>query len=127
MNLLDAKTWTGKLFLDGWQAGSGGERAGIEPATGGELGRVGVATPADVRRAAARATEAQRAWAAASYEARAAVLRKAGDLWEQHAEEIHGWIVRESGAIPPFGPRQTHFASAACHGAAGLATLPFGE
>ena len=38
------------------------------------------------------------------------MLRKAGDLWERHAEEIHGWVVRESGAIPPFGPRQTHFA-----------------
>jgi benzaldehyde dehydrogenase (NAD) len=92
-----------------------------------ELGRVRVPPPAEVRRAAARAAEAQRTWAAVSYETRAAVLRKAGDLWERHAEEIHGWIVRESGAIPPFGPRQTHFAASACHGAAGLATLPFGE
>ena len=127
MNLLEAKTWTGKLFLDGWRAGGGGERAVVEPATGGELGRVGMANPADVRKAAARATEAQRAWAAEPYDKRAAVLRKAGDLWERHAEEIHGWIVRESGAIPPFGPRQTQFAIAACHGASGLAALPYGE
>jgi benzaldehyde dehydrogenase (NAD) len=63
MNLLEAKTWTGKLFVDGWRAGGGGERAVIEPATGGELGRVGMANPADVRKAAARAAEAQRAWA----------------------------------------------------------------
>ena len=127
MNLLERKIWTGKLFLGGWRAGGGGERAVVEPATGEELARIGIATPADVRLAAARATEAQRPWAAASYETRAAVLRKAGELWEQHAEEIHGWIVRESGAIPPFGPRQTHFAASACHGAAGLAMLPFGE
>src|SRR5512138_1904964 len=127
MNLLDAKTWTGKLFLDGWRAGGGGERAVIEPATGGELGRVGMANPADVRKAAARVAEAQRAWAAESYEKRAAVLRRAGELWEEHAEEEHGWIVREGGSIPPFGPRQTHFAVAACHEAAGLAALPFGE
>src|SRR5205085_1835429 len=67
MNLLDSKTWTGRLFLDGWRAGSGGERDVVEPATGEKLGRVGMAAPADVRRAAERAGEAQRAWAAASY------------------------------------------------------------
>jgi benzaldehyde dehydrogenase (NAD) len=127
MNLLDSKTWTGRIFLDGWRPGGGGERPVMEPATGGELGRVGQASPADVRRAAARAAEAQREWATASYETRAEVLRRAGDLWHHHAEEIHGWIVRESGAIQPFGPRQTHFASAACHEAAGLAALPHGE
>ena len=127
MNLLEPKTWTGRIFLDGWRAGGGGERAVVEPATGGELGRVGMAAPADVRRAAERAAEAQRAWATASFETRADVLRRAGDLWHRHAEEIHGWIIRESGCIPPFGPRQTHFASTACYEASGLAALPFGE
>src|SRR4051812_45255165 len=127
MNLLEAKTWTGRIFLDGWRAGGGGERAVIEPATGGELGRVGLANAADIGKAAARAAEAQRAWAAESFEKRAAVLRRAGDLWIEHAEEIHGWTVREAGSIPPFGPRQTHFAELACHEAAGLAALPYGE
>ncbi|HKE20538.1 MAG TPA: aldehyde dehydrogenase family protein [Kofleriaceae bacterium] len=127
MSLLDSKSWSGRIFLDGWRAGSGGERAVVEPATGGELGVVGMASPADVRVAAARAADAQREWASGSFEARAEVLRRAGDLWHQHAEEIHGWIVRESGAIPPFGPRQTHFASTSCHEAAGLAALPHGE
>src|SRR6185369_15491684 len=106
---------------DGWRPGGGGERPVTEPATGAELGRAGMAAPADVAKAATRAAEAQRAWAATPYQKRADVLRKAGDLWERHAEEIHGWIVRESGAIPPFGPRQTQFAIAACHGASGLA------
>jgi benzaldehyde dehydrogenase (NAD) len=127
MSLLESKNWSGRIFLDGWTPGGGGEQPVMEPATGGELGKVGMAAPADVRRAATRAAEAQRAWASASFEARADVLRRAGDLWTQHAEEIHGWIVRESGAIPPFGPRQTHFASTACYEAAGLAALPFGE
>jgi benzaldehyde dehydrogenase (NAD) len=127
MSLLDAKTWTGRIFLDGWRPGSGGERAVVEPATGGELGRVGMASPADVRKAAERAAEAQRAWAAESYEKRADILRRAGDLWAQHAEEVHGWIVREGGSIPPFGPRQTHFAIHACHEAAGLASMPHGD
>ena len=127
MALLDSKTWTGRIFQDGWREGGGGVRVVVEPATGGELGRVGLADAADVGKAAARAAEAQRAWAAESYETRASVLRRAGDLWERYADEIHGWIVREAGSIPPFGPRQTHFASSACHEAAGLAALPYGE
>jgi benzaldehyde dehydrogenase (NAD) len=127
MSLLDPKTWTGRIFLDGWQAGSGGERDVVEPATGEKLGCVGMASAADVRKAAERATEAQRTWAAAPYSKRAEVLRQAGDLWTKHAEEIHGWIVRESGAIPPFGPRQTHFAELACHEASGLAAAPYGQ
>lgn len=127
MNLLDSKLWAGRIFLDGWTAGGGGEQEVIEPATGGSLGRVGLATAADVRRAATRAAEAQVAWARASYETRAGVLRKAGDLWARHAEEIQSWIVRESGAISPFGGFQVHFAAHACHEAAGLASHPFGE
>jgi benzaldehyde dehydrogenase (NAD) len=127
MVLLDTRTWTGQIFLGDWQSGTGGERPVVEPATGNHLGRVGVATPADVRTAAARAAEAQRSWAGAPFESRAHILRRAGDLWAQHAEEIQGWIVREAGSIPPFGKRQTHFAELACHEAAGLAALPFGE
>jgi benzaldehyde dehydrogenase (NAD) len=127
MSLLDSKTWSGRIFLNGWRSGAGGERTVVEPATGGKLGAVGMAGPADVRAAAARAAEAQREWASASFEERAGVLRRAGELWHHHAEEIHGWIIRESGCIPPFGPRQTHFASAACHEASGLAALPHGE
>src|SRR5262245_32067552 len=119
MNLLDPKTWTGKIFLNGWQPGGGGERAVIEPATGEELGRIGIASPADVRKAGARAAEAQREWARASFETRGAVLRRAGDLFARHAEEIHTWLTREAGAIPPFAQRQTHFATSCCHDAAG--------
>ncbi len=37
------------------------------------------------------------------YQERAAILRKAGDLWNEHAEEIQGWIMRETGADPAQG------------------------
>jgi benzaldehyde dehydrogenase (NAD) len=127
MSLLDSKTWTGRLFLDGWRQGGAGERAVVEPSTGETIGQVGAATPADVGTAATRAAEAQQAWAAAPYETRAAVLRRAGDLWTRHAEEVSGWLVRESGAIPPFAGFQTWFAASACYEAAGLASLPYGE
>ena len=127
MALLDEATWSGRLFVDGWEPGSGGDYAVTEPATGGELGRLGLATPDDVARAAGRAAEAQRAWANAPYEERARVVRTAGDLWNEHAEEVQGWIIREAGSIPPKAQLETWFAAGACYEAAGLASLPYGE
>ncbi|TIC80000.1 benzaldehyde dehydrogenase [Nocardioides sp. GY 10127] len=126
-SLLDAQTWTGRLYSDGWTAGSGGVAAVTAPATGETLGEVGVATPDDVLKASPRAAEAQRAWAATPPEERAAVLRRAGALWEQHAAEIEDWIVRESGSIPPKAQLETHRAAADCYEAAGLATHPVGD
>src|SRR5262249_18251958 len=127
MNLLDSKTWTGRVFIDGWRVGGGGERAVTEPATGEILGRAGIAASSDIGTAAARAAEAQQAWASTAYDTRARVLSSDGDLCRRAAEEIQGWLVREGGAIPPFGLFQTEFAQNACYEAAGLASLPYGE
>ena len=101
MALLDDGRWNGNIFQDGWVPGGGGDAAVIEPATGEELGRVGVANAADIARAAARAAEAQRTWADTMYQDRAAIVRRAGSLFQDNAEEIQGWIMRETGAIPP--------------------------
>jgi benzaldehyde dehydrogenase (NAD) len=127
MNFLDPATWTGRIFLNGWRTGSGGVREVIEPATGQTLGRVGVAAPQDVALAAEKAAAAQRAWAGVPFDAKAAILRKAGDLFARHAEEIHGWIIREIGAIPGMAAYESGFAIKACHEAAGLCSLPFGD
>ena len=127
MTLLEADRWTGRVFVDGWEPGGGGDYAVMEPATGNELGRLGVASVEDVARAAARASEAQRAWADTMYQERAAILRKAGDLWNQHQEEVVGWIVRETGAIPPKGELEVWFAASTCYESAGLVSLPYGE
>lgn len=127
MTLLDAATWTGKIFQDGWRPGAGGEIRVVEPATGDELGRVGRANGDDVARAAARASDAQRSWAEMGYQQRGAVLRRAGELFEQHAEEIQGWIVRETGAIPPKAQLETWFASSTCFESSSLTSLPYGE
>jgi benzaldehyde dehydrogenase (NAD) len=127
MTFLDAGTWTGKIYLGGWRAGGAGDRAVIEPATGEELGRIGAASVDDVATASSHARDAQRAWAAVSYQERARVLRRAGDLWAEHAEEINGWIVRETGSIPPKAALETWFASSTCHESAGLSSLPYGE
>jgi benzaldehyde dehydrogenase (NAD) len=128
MGLLDPAVWSERVFsVEGWAPGSGGAADVVEPATGDVLGRVGMATHDDVTKAAAAAAQAQREWAAASYEERAAVLRRAGQLWLDHAAEIESWIVREAGSIPPKAALETHVASQECFEAAALPSLPSGS
>src|SRR4051812_50067456 len=101
MEFLDRALWEGKLFTGGgWVAESGGEYAAIEPATGKELARVGAASEADVHKSAESAAQAQRDWAALPYDRRAAVLRRAGQLFVEHEDEIHEWLRPEARADP---------------------------
>ena len=128
MGLLESVEWQGNIFKGGkWVPGHGGDYAVVEPATGSELGRMGRATAEDVAEAGASALEAQREWAATPHTARAAVLRKAGDLWQQHAEEISGWNVREVGAVPAIAGFALHVAAEECYEAASLPSRAIGE
>ena len=127
MSLIKATVWDGKIYSGGWVPGSGGTYAVTEPATGAELGRLGTATAADVERAATRAAEAQGEWVAAPYHQRAAVLRRAGDLWRQHSEEVSNWIVRETGSIPPKAEFELSMAVQESYEASTLPSLPYGE
>jgi benzaldehyde dehydrogenase (NAD) len=127
MTFLGEDTWTGKIFNGEWVTSSGGQSPIREPATGGDLGQYGLAAPDDVTAATQRATEAQRDWAAASFEERAAVMRRAGELFEQHGDELHSWIIRETGAIPPKAGLETHVAAQECFEAAAIASHPSGE
>jgi benzaldehyde dehydrogenase (NAD) len=128
MGLLDGNGWSGGIFVDGkWVEGGGGTAPVVEPATGEEIGRIGRATPDDVRRAATSATRAQREWAARPHTERAAVLRRAGDLWQEHADEISGWNIREVGAIPAMAGFAVGVATQECYEAAGLPSRPYGE
>ncbi|MFC0505515.1 benzaldehyde dehydrogenase [Micromonospora costi] len=127
MTLLDTGTWHGTLYSDGWVEAAGGTAPVRSPATRDEIGVVGVANADDVARACARAAEAQRAWAATSYVERAAVLRRAGQLWERHAAEVGEWLVREAGSIPPKAGVETDTAAQECYEAAALASRPLGE
>lgn len=127
MTFLNGSAWTSSVYLGEWSPGSGQDIPVVEPATGHELGRLGSATPDDVRRATARAVDAQRAWAAAGYQERAAVLRRAGTLWEEHAAEIQDWIIRESGSISAKAQLEVHTAAQECYEAASLASHPVGE
>jgi benzaldehyde dehydrogenase (NAD) len=127
--LLAEDIWRGKIFVGGGWApsASGTSYAVTEPATGAELGRIGEAGADDVATAAASAAEAQVAWAALPYPARAAVLRRAGDLWAEHAEEISGWNIREVGTIPGMAGFALHVAAQECYEAAALPSRPYGE
>ncbi|GAA4704885.1 benzaldehyde dehydrogenase [Phytohabitans rumicis] len=128
MSLLDNDIWTGRIYSGEWSAGSGEAYDVVEPATGATLGRIGSATAADVHKAAERAAQAQREWAALPYSERAAVLRRAGRLFEEHQDEIETWLIRESGAIRPFAALQVSSGGIEeCYEAAALAAAPYGE
>lgn len=128
MALLDGVDWQGQIFKDGkWTTGRGGDYAVLEPATGEELARMGRATAEDVAEAGVSATTAQKEWAALPHPARAAVLRKAGDLWATHADEISGWNVREVGAVPGMAGFALHVAAEECYEAASLPSRAIGE
>ncbi|MBF0672547.1 MAG: benzaldehyde dehydrogenase [Salinibacterium sp.] len=126
MALLDADIWNGKIFTGEWVATAATSDV-IEPATGDVLGRIGIASADDVLAAARRAALAQREWAGKRPEERAAVLRRAGALWEEHAAEIEAWIVRESGSIPPKAALETHTAANECYDSAALPNHPKGD
>jgi len=119
--------WEGKIYVNGWTDGGGAPIRVTEPATGEQLGTIGSASPQDVAHAAGLAAVAQESWQAAPPSERAAILRKAGSLWEEQAEEIHGWIIRETGAIPPKAALETAIAAQECYEAAALPTHPTGD
>jgi len=127
VTFIDESIWSGKVYSAGWQQASGGDAAVIEPATGAEIGRVGIASPADIAAAATAASAAQPAWAALPYTERAAILRRAGDIWKANAEEIEGWSIREGGKIVPAAQFETHVATEEVYEAATLPSRPYGE
>jgi benzaldehyde dehydrogenase (NAD) len=128
VSLLDKSTWEGKIFsTGGWVSGSGEHFDAIEPATGNKLGRVGTASSDDVHKAAEQAAQAQREWGALTYDERARTMRRAGQLFLEHEEEINEWLVRESGSTYPFAGFQTSVAAEESFEAAALASHPYGQ
>ena len=127
MGLLSTGEWAGRIFVDRWTSGTGGVQPVMEPATGNSLGEIGLASPDDVVRASARAAAAQREWAVTPITERAAVLRRAGDLFQQHAGEIQDWIMREAGSIRVKAATETDTASAECFEASALPSHPMGH
>lgn len=126
MTLLHLNEWEGKLYSGGWTPAPGATTV-VEPATGEDLFRSGTADAAAVAAAAQTAAAAQREWAAMPFHARAAVLRRAGDLIAEHTDELHQWLIRETGAVPGMVGFFTHVTSQECYEAAALTSRPLGE
>ncbi|MEV8565240.1 aldehyde dehydrogenase family protein [Streptomyces sp. NPDC051322] len=120
MPLLDPKTWQARKL-------GGGESPVTEPATGETLATVTLATAEDIAVAAEAARTAQSSWARTPHFLRAAVLRKAGDLFSAHADELTEWLVRESGSVPGKAAFELHVAAQECYEAAALASRPTGQ
>jgi benzaldehyde dehydrogenase (NAD) len=118
--------WDRRLFSGGWVEAQGGTIEILEPATGNVLGEVGNASPADVRHAAARASAAQKEWAAHPLAARAPIFRKAAQFIESNAEAIKEWIVRETGAVPAKAAVELKVTIGELHEAAAMVTQPRG-
>jgi benzaldehyde dehydrogenase (NAD) len=84
-------------------------------------------TPADVARAAGAAAAAQPAWAETSYQERAAVLRRAAEVYEQHRAEFGTWTQRETGAHRNKMHHEQNFTVAEILAASALPWQPYGS
>lgn len=127
MTFIDEQRWHEQIASQGWTRGGGGALPVIEPATSSTLTQVGRADAGDVASAAELAATAQRAWAQTPYDERAAILRRAGTLIEEHAGELHEWMIRETGSVRAKVAAETGWAAEELHEAAGLARQPEGE
>jgi benzaldehyde dehydrogenase (NAD) len=119
--------WDGQLHSSGWRTAHGGTVDVQEKATGELLATVGLADATDVAEAAERAALAQPAWAATSFEERAAILRRAAALLEERAPSVIDWLVRETGEIRARATHETRISVGEIREAAALAGQPFGE
>lgn len=126
LTFLDHSRWQGRVFGGRWMSAQGGTLDVQEPATGRTLHRVGLANAADMTAACTGAAAAQPAWAAMAPRDRAAILRRAGDLFMQHHDELALLIARETGGILPKAQHEVREAATLCHLAAGSVLQPQG-
>lgn len=127
MAFFNPSEWDGKIYSSGWVTSKGGSQDIMEPATETAIGRFGVANAEDVASAVVTATEAQKSWATTSYEERAAVLRRAGDLIEAHSGVLGDWLIREAGSAKGKAAFENHMVSGLFYAAAAIAQAPYGQ
>jgi benzaldehyde dehydrogenase (NAD) len=127
MSFFDTHTWNGRIFSGGWREGDGGVADVVAPATGETLAQYGIATPADLDRAVAEASQAQRVWAAMPFTARAAIFRRAGQLVEEHTPEFISWLAREAGSGVGKAGFEAHLVASEFYSAAAAVEQPYGQ
>ena len=114
-------------FLADWQPGTGAPRETFEPATGRPLLSLPQSTVEDVARAAMTAAAAQPAWAETSYAERAAIMRRAAEIYEAHRPEVGTWTQRETGAVHSKMHHEQNFAAGEINAAATMPFQPYGQ
>jgi benzaldehyde dehydrogenase (NAD) len=119
--------WEGHLYSGGWREAEGGTTDVLDKSTGERLATVGLAGASDVARATERAAAAQPAWAATSFEERAAIVRRAADILEAAAADVVDWLVRETGEIRARATHEVRISVGEIREAAALAGQPYGE
>jgi benzaldehyde dehydrogenase (NAD) len=119
--------WNGKLYSSGWRAGSGALATILAPGTDRVVGQVATATAGDLDQAVAAARGAQRAWGAASYAERAAVMLKAAQLLEADPGRLQNLLVAESGSAFGKAAFEVGLVISELKEAAALSSHPHGE
>src|SRR5262245_19323507 len=94
--LVDGDRLARQIYSSGWRDSPTSTEV-LEKATGKVLFEAGTATPADIAQAAKAAAAAQPGWASTLPQERAAILYRAADIVQAHAEEITDWVLRETG------------------------------
>jgi benzaldehyde dehydrogenase (NAD) len=118
--------WDGRLYINGW-AGAGATAPVVSPASAEILGHYGVATPDDVAAAVDIARAAQRDWAVRPADERATILRRAGDLLVERAEDLAHWLSSEAGSAQGKARFEAGLVAAEFHQAAATALMPYGH
>lgn len=126
MTFFAPEQWEARAYVGGWRALSG-TREVVSPASGGTLATVATASRGDVDDAVLAAVGAQRDWAARPAEDRAAVLRRAAALVEQHADVLAGWLVDEAGSGQGKAAFDVGLVVSELHQAAATALMPYGN
>ena len=124
--VLEGTAWQGHIFNGDWVAARGGSIEIREPANGKLLGRSGLGNATDVAAAAKHAASAQPAWAATPVRDRAEVLYRVAAYLQRNAEELAGFIARETGGTFLKGMHEVREAQQQLKAAAALTLQPDG-
>ncbi len=124
---MTAEPWHGRVFTGEWREAAGGTLPVTAPATGEVIATVGRATADDLSASVAGAAVAQSAWAGATYDVRATVMRRAAQLLEADPDRLGRWIVEESGSAQGKAAFEVGLVVSELYECAGLASAPHGE
>ncbi len=90
-----------RLFIAGdWRDGRAGQQDVIDPRTGEPAATVALADAGDLDDALQAADAAFTTWSALPAHERGAILRRAGDLLEERAQEVAAGLALEGGKLP---------------------------